>query len=114
MTATVLTGDTEVESTGADRQFYDKFNIRYEIFQVIKCIWPNDIYKQRLTQESKYVSTWSSPARKLTAYSGATLNFLFDLSIFCSTMPHTCSMKRLPNSSRSTIYKLNYYVRHLI
>ncbi|TAQ85089.1 hypothetical protein B7494_g6589 [Chlorociboria aeruginascens] len=43
----------EVESTGAHTQFYDKFNIRYEIFQVIKCIWTNDIYKQRLTQESK-------------------------------------------------------------
>jgi ubiquitin conjugation factor E4 B len=46
----------EVESTGAHTQFYDKFNIRYEIFQVIKCIWTNDIYQQRLTQESKYVS----------------------------------------------------------
>jgi ubiquitin conjugation factor E4 B len=47
---------SEVESTGAHTQFYDKFNIRYEIFQVIKTIWTNDIYKQRLTQESKYVS----------------------------------------------------------
>ncbi|TVY30586.1 Ubiquitin conjugation factor E4 [Lachnellula hyalina] len=43
----------EVESTGVHTQFYDKFNIRYEIFQVIKCIWSNDIYKQRLAQESK-------------------------------------------------------------
>ncbi|KAF4624671.1 hypothetical protein G7Y89_g13498 [Cudoniella acicularis] len=43
----------EVESTGAHTQFYDKFNIRYEIFQVIKCIWTNDIYKQRLSHESK-------------------------------------------------------------
>ncbi len=43
----------EVESTGAHTQFYDKFNIRYEIFQVIKCIWTNTIYQQRLTQESK-------------------------------------------------------------
>lgn len=43
----------EVESTGAHTQFYDKFNIRYEIFQVIKCIWTNDVYKQRLAQESK-------------------------------------------------------------
>jgi ubiquitin conjugation factor E4 B len=45
----------EVESTGAQTQFYDKFNIRYEIFQVIKCIWSNDIYKQRLKQESRQV-----------------------------------------------------------
>ncbi|TQS39346.1 hypothetical protein Golomagni_00131 [Golovinomyces magnicellulatus] len=43
----------DVESTGAHTQFYDKFNIRYEIFQVIKCIWGNDIYQQRLVQESK-------------------------------------------------------------
>lgn len=43
----------EVESTGAHTQFYDKFNIRYEIFQVIKCIWSNSVYQQRLTQESK-------------------------------------------------------------
>ena len=46
---------TEVEVTGAHTQFYDKFNIRYEIFQVIKCVWTNDVYQQRLTQESKYV-----------------------------------------------------------
>ncbi|KAG9238385.1 ubiquitin elongating factor core-domain-containing protein [Amylocarpus encephaloides] len=43
----------EVESTGAHTQFYDKFNIRYEIFQVIKTIWSNDIYKQKLALESK-------------------------------------------------------------
>ena len=46
----------EVESTGTHTQFFDKFNIRYEIFQVIKCIWSNDIYKQRLDQESKLVN----------------------------------------------------------
>ncbi len=45
----------ECESTGAHTQFYDKFNIRYEIFQVIKVVWPNDVYKQQLTQQSKYV-----------------------------------------------------------
>lgn len=43
----------DVELTGAHTQFYDKFNIRYEIFQVIKCIWTNDVYQQRLVQESK-------------------------------------------------------------
>lgn len=43
----------ECESTGAHTQFYDKFNIRYEIFQVIKCVWINDVYKQQLTRESK-------------------------------------------------------------
>ena len=52
---TIVNKISEVESTGAHTQFYDKFNIRYEIFQVIKCIWPNTVYRERLTQESKYV-----------------------------------------------------------
>jgi ubiquitin conjugation factor E4 B len=43
----------ECESTGAHTQFYDKFNIRYEIFQVIKGVWPNDHYKRQLTQQSR-------------------------------------------------------------
>lgn len=43
----------ECESTGAHTQFYDKFNIRFEIFQVIKCVWDNDVYKRQLTRESK-------------------------------------------------------------
>ena len=43
----------EVENTGAHTQFYDKFNIRYEIFQIIKCIWSNTVYRERLSQESK-------------------------------------------------------------
>lgn len=43
----------ECESTGASSQFYDKFNIRYEIFQVIKAVWTNDHYKRQLTQSSK-------------------------------------------------------------
>ncbi|RDA87233.1 hypothetical protein CP532_2537 [Ophiocordyceps camponoti-leonardi (nom. inval.)] len=42
----------ECESTGANTAFYDKFNIRYEIFQVIKCVWGNDVYKEQLTRES--------------------------------------------------------------
>lgn len=43
----------ECESTGAHTQFYDKFNIRYEIFQVIKCIWPNTIYRENLATEAR-------------------------------------------------------------
>ncbi|KJR83983.1 ubiquitin conjugation factor E4 B [Sporothrix schenckii 1099-18] len=43
----------ECEQTGAHTAFYDKFNIRYEIFQVIKAVWPNDLYKRQLTQQSK-------------------------------------------------------------
>jgi ubiquitin conjugation factor E4 B len=43
----------EAESTGGHNQFYDKFNIRYEIFQIIHCIWTNSIYRQNLDTESK-------------------------------------------------------------
>ncbi|KAF2117809.1 ubiquitin elongating factor core-domain-containing protein, partial [Lophiotrema nucula] len=43
----------ECESTGAHTQFYDKFNIRYEVFQVIKCIWPNPVYRENLGTEAK-------------------------------------------------------------
>ena len=43
----------EVENTGAHTQFYDKFNIRYEIFQIIKCIWSNPIYREHLSEEAK-------------------------------------------------------------
>lgn len=43
----------EAESTGSHTQFYDKFNIRYEIFQVIKSIWVNTIYRENLAREAK-------------------------------------------------------------
>ena len=43
----------EVENTGAHNQFYDKFNIRYEIFQIIKCIWSNPLYREHLSDEAK-------------------------------------------------------------
>lgn len=43
----------EAESTGTHTQFYDKFNIRYEIFQVIRCIWPNTVYRDNLATEAR-------------------------------------------------------------
>ncbi|KAK6535110.1 hypothetical protein TWF694_001597 [Orbilia ellipsospora] len=43
----------EVEQTGAHTQFYDKFNIRYNISQVIKSIWRNPTYREKLGQESR-------------------------------------------------------------
>ncbi|KAI2471525.1 ubiquitin conjugation factor E4 [Annulohypoxylon bovei var. microspora] len=43
----------ECEHSGVSSAFYDRFNIRYEIFQVIKCIWPNNVYKEQLSRESK-------------------------------------------------------------
>jgi len=43
----------EAESTGTHTQFYDKFNIRYEIFQVIKAIWVNTLYRENLAKEAR-------------------------------------------------------------
>ncbi|KAI1923414.1 Ubiquitin conjugation factor E4 [Ophidiomyces ophidiicola] len=43
----------EAEFTGTHTQFFDKFNIRLEIFQIIKCIWPNAIYRDQLSNEAK-------------------------------------------------------------
>ena len=43
----------DVETTGTHTQFFDKFNIRYEIFQIIKCIWDNQVYRDQLSQEAK-------------------------------------------------------------
>jgi ubiquitin conjugation factor E4 B len=43
----------EAESTGSHTQFFDKFNIRYEIFQVIKAIWPNTLYRENLAKEAR-------------------------------------------------------------
>lgn len=43
----------EAESTGTHTQFFDKFNIRYEIFQVIKKIWVNTMYRENLAREAR-------------------------------------------------------------
>lgn len=48
----LMTFYIQCESTGTHTQFYDKFNIRYEIFQVFKCIWSNPIYRERLGKEA--------------------------------------------------------------
>ncbi|KAI2642296.1 ubiquitin fusion degradation protein 2 [Xylaria nigripes] len=43
----------ECEHSGVSSAFYDKFNIRYEIFQIIKMIWSNNVYKEKLSRESR-------------------------------------------------------------
>lgn len=42
----------EFEQTGAHTQFYDKFNIRYYVSQIIESIWNNVNYQKRLEKES--------------------------------------------------------------
>lgn len=43
----------EAEFMGGHGQFFDKFNIRFEIFQIIKCIWSNSVYRDHLLREAK-------------------------------------------------------------
>lgn len=42
----------EAEHTGTHTQFYDKFNIRYEIFQIIKSVWHNPLYRTKLSNQA--------------------------------------------------------------
>ncbi|KAI8381300.1 ubiquitin elongating factor core-domain-containing protein [Radiomyces spectabilis] len=43
----------EVEQTGASSQFYDKFNIRYNISHVMKTIWNHPTHRAKLREESQ-------------------------------------------------------------
>jgi ubiquitin conjugation factor E4 B len=43
----------EAEFMGGHSQFFDKFTVRYEIFQIIKCIWPNTVYQDNLYKEAR-------------------------------------------------------------
>ncbi|KIV89059.1 hypothetical protein, variant 1 [Exophiala mesophila] len=43
----------EAEFMGGHGQFFDKFNVRFEIFQIIKCIWSNPVYRDNLLREAK-------------------------------------------------------------
>lgn len=43
-----------IEKTGASSQFYDKFNSRYYISQIVESLWKIDFYKQQLSGYSKH------------------------------------------------------------
>lgn len=43
----------EVEQTGTSSQFYDKFNIRYNISHIMKTIWNHPAHRAKLRQESQ-------------------------------------------------------------
>lgn len=44
---------TEVEQTGASSQFYDKFNIRYNISHIMKTLWNHPAHRAKLREASK-------------------------------------------------------------
>lgn len=45
----------EVEQTGMHSQFYDKFNIRYNISQIMKSIWEDSNHRARIVELSRNV-----------------------------------------------------------
>ncbi|KAF9919148.1 hypothetical protein BX616_000836 [Lobosporangium transversale] len=48
----------EVENTGRSSQFYDKFNIRYNISQILKFVWKNPIHRDMVKAESQKSETF--------------------------------------------------------
>jgi ubiquitin conjugation factor E4 B len=44
---------TDVESTGASSEFYDKFTIRYHISVILKTMWSDPIHQKAIIEESK-------------------------------------------------------------
>ena len=44
---------TDIESTGASSEFYDKFSIRYHISIIFKSLWTHSIHKMAIVEESK-------------------------------------------------------------
>uniref|UniRef100_T1ISF9 Ubiquitin conjugation factor E4 B n=1 Tax=Strigamia maritima TaxID=126957 RepID=T1ISF9_STRMM len=43
---------TDVESTGATSEFYDKFTIRYHVSIIFKSLWESPVHKKAIIQES--------------------------------------------------------------
>jgi ubiquitin conjugation factor E4 B len=48
-----MTFYTDVESTGASSEFYDKFTIRYHISVIFKSIWANPVHWKAVVNESR-------------------------------------------------------------
>lgn len=44
----------EIEHTGTDTQFYDKFSVRHAIALLLKYLWRIPFHRHQIQQESKY------------------------------------------------------------
>ncbi|KAI9276222.1 ubiquitin elongating factor core-domain-containing protein [Sporodiniella umbellata] len=49
----------EVEQTGASSQFYDKFNIRYNISHIMKTLWNHPAHRKRVREASRDSNTFT-------------------------------------------------------
>ena len=43
---------TDIETTGASSEFYDKFTARYHIAIIFKTLWANPAHQERMVQEA--------------------------------------------------------------
>lgn len=43
---------TDVETTGSNSEFYDKFTIRYHISLILKNMWESPVHRQAIIRES--------------------------------------------------------------
>ncbi|XP_014216828.1 ubiquitin conjugation factor E4 B [Copidosoma floridanum] len=50
--STLMKFYTDVETTGASSEFYDKFFIRYHISIILKTMWGNEVHKAAIIRES--------------------------------------------------------------
>lgn len=56
LVSSILHFYVEVEHTGMSSQFYDKFNIRYNIAQILKAVWNDPVHTLALVRQSKDTS----------------------------------------------------------
>lgn len=54
----------DMEHTGADHQFYDKFSIRYHIGYVMEQLWMTEHYRNQIKADSRYGATPRSCTRR--------------------------------------------------
>lgn len=85
----------QAESTGTHSQFYDKFNIRFEIFAVFKCIWSNTLYRERLAIEASYVECLSGSTLIMLTKSQGQHRVLRPLRQLATQRRHVCPRRAL-------------------
>ncbi|ORX94013.1 hypothetical protein K493DRAFT_315713 [Basidiobolus meristosporus CBS 931.73] len=94
----------EVEQTGLHSQFYDKFNIRYNISQVLKAAWKNQFHREKLVKESRsetFVRFVNLLINDTTYLLDEGLSKLAEIHTIQKEMANTEAWNQRPNQERS-------------
>ncbi|KAG0749651.1 hypothetical protein G6F57_002879 [Rhizopus arrhizus] len=59
LVSSLMTFYVEVEQTGASSQFYDKFNIRYNISHIMKTLWNHPAHRTKVREASRDSDTFT-------------------------------------------------------